>query len=285
MKLSPEDVQGIKILLEQNVMTKAAIARHYGCSRGTVVDISSGRIHKTVKAGNVIPFEKVQPGGKGNVLVIGDLHAPFTLDAYLDFCVEQRDRFNCKRIVFIGDVIDNHYASYHEPDPDGMSGGDELDVAIAKLKPWVQAFPKAWVTIGNHDRLVMRKAFSGGIPKKWIREYNDVLEAPGWKFVDEVVLDKVQYVHGEAGTARTKAKNDKFSTVQGHLHTQSYVENLFGRDSSTFGVQVGCGIDRKAYAMAYAKTGPKPAIGCAVVLDNGKLPIAILADLEAPPFK
>lgn len=286
MKLAPEDVQGIKILLEQGVLTKAAIARQYGCSRGTVVDIASGRIHKDVKPGKVIEAEKVRPAvGSGNVLIIGDLHQPFTLKGYLDFCEEQRDRFKCRHIVFIGDVIDNHYSSYHETDPDGMSGGDELDVAVEKLKPWVRAFPKAWVTIGNHDRMVMRKAFSGGIPKKWIREYKDVLEAPGWKFVDEVVIDNVQYIHGEGGTARTKAKNDKFSTVQGHLHTQSYVENLFGRDWRGFGMQVGCGIDRVTYAMAYAKNGPKPAIGCGVVLDQGKLAVQIMADLDEERFQ
>lgn len=283
-KLSEDDVQGIKVLLLQGI-SKAEIARQYGCGRSTIVDIATGNTHKDVKPGKPVKYEKVKPGGRGNVLIIGDLHLPFTLDGYLDFCIEQRDRFNCKRVVFIGDIIDNHYSSYHETDPDGMSGGDELDLAIEMVRPWVDAFPKAWVTIGNHDRMVMRKAFTGGIPKKWIKAYEEVLEAPGWSFVDEVVLDEVQYIHGECGTARTKARNDKYSTVQGHLHTQAYVENLFGRTTSIFGMQVGCGIDRKAYAMAYAKTGPKPAIGCGVVLDNGKLPIQIMADLNEERFQ
>ena len=205
------------------------------------------------------------------------------MDGYLDFCLEQKKRFKCKTIVFIGDVIDNHYSSYHETDPDGIGGGDELDLAIRKLEPWVKAFPKAYVTVGNHDRLVMRKAFSGGIPVKWLKSYNEVLGAPGWNFVDEVVMDNVQYVHGEGGTAKTKANKDKFSTVQGHLHTQSYVENMVGRNSCIFGMQVGCGIDRKAYAMGYAKAGAKPAIGCGVVLNKGKLAIQIMADLQNDP--
>ena len=45
-----------------------------------------------------------------------------------------------------------------------------------------------------------------------------------------------------------------------------------------FGVQVGCGIDHKTYAMAYAKNFPKPAIGCAVIID-GFQPITIPMDL------
>ena len=76
------------------------------------------------------------------VLVIGDLHEPFCLDGYLDFCVEQSEKFNTNRTIFIGDVIDNHYSSYHETDADGMGGGQELDLAIKKIAKWRDAFPK-----------------------------------------------------------------------------------------------------------------------------------------------
>ena len=273
--LRDEQVQ--RIIANPDRLTQPQLAREMGCSRSLVSDIQCGRAYAKV----VTSRREVRAGDlDATVLIIGDLHHPFCLPGYLDFCEKQYDRFDCDTVVFIGDIIDNHYPSYHETDPDGMAGGDELDLAIKRVRPYVKAFPDAWVTIGNHDRMVMRKAFSGGIPKKWIREYNDILEAPGWEFVDEVVIDGVQYIHGEGGTARVKAKNDKFSTVQGHLHTQSYIESSVGRDSCIFGMQVGCGIDRRAYAMAYAKTGPKPAIGCGVVMDAGKLPIQIMADLE-----
>ena len=65
------------------------------------------------------------------------------------------------------------------------------------------------------------------------------------------------------------------STVQGHLHTQNYVERYVGINYSIFTAQVGCGIDHKAYAFGYAKAGKKPAISCMVVLDNGELPILL----------
>ena len=61
---------------------------------------------------------------ESRVLVIGDLHEPFCLDEYLDHCIETYEKHNCNQVVFIGDVIDNHYSSYHESDPDGMGGGD-----------------------------------------------------------------------------------------------------------------------------------------------------------------
>lgn len=199
------------------------------------------------------------------ILVIGDIHAPFCLDGYLDFCKEVYAKYNLNQVIFIGDILDNHYASYHETDPNGMSGGTELEYAIAQVTKWADAFPIADVIIGNHDRIIMRKAFSSAVPREWIRSYNEVL-GTDWDWSERVVYDGVQYVHGEGGTARTKAKNDMMSTVSGHIHTQAYCEWLVGRNFRVFGMQVGCGIDADSYAAAYARHFKRQAIGCGVVL-------------------
>ena len=217
---------------------------------------------------------------ESNVLVIGDLHEPFCLDEYLDFCIEQYSIHNCDEVVFIGDVIDNHYSSFHEVNIDAQyTGKTELELAIKRIARWRDAFPVATVLIGNHDRIIMRKAQTSAIPSKWIKSYKEVLEVPKWNFVERYVKDNVQYIHGEAGTARTKARNDMMNTVQGHLHTQAYCEHYVGAKYRIFGLQVVCGINFKSYAMAYAKAGKKPAIGCAVVKNNGTLPINILMPL------
>ena len=214
-----------------------------------------------------------------NVLVCGDLHEPFCLPEYTNFCKEQYDKYNCNEVVFIGDIIDNHYSSYHETDADGMGGKDELELAVSRIQRWYNVFKKATVVIGNHDRIIMRKAQTSSIPSKWIKSYKDVLEVPNWTFTERYVKDGVQNVHGEGGTARTKCRADMMNTVQGHLHTQAYCEHYVGRNFRVFGMQVGCGIDFKQYSFAYAKAGKKPAIGCSVVLNNGTLPINILKDL------
>ena len=206
--------------------------------------------------------------GGNTVLVIGDLHSPFDLEEYFDFVCDIADEYVPDQVVFIGDVVDNHYSSYHETDPDGMGGRDELDLAVARLKRWYMRFPEAYVTIGNHDRMVMRKSQTSHIPRRWIKSYAEVLETDNWYFTDRVDIDGVQYIHGEAGTARTKCKMDMMSTVQGHLHTQAYVDWQVGRKFKVFGMQVGCGIDFNSYAMAYAKSGKKPAIGCGLVIDG-----------------
>ena len=201
------------------------------------------------------------------VLVIGDLHSPFDLESYFDFCVETYNNYNCNKVVFIGDIIDSHYSSYHETDADGMGGSDELELAIKRLKRWYNAFPDAYVTLGNHDRIIVRKAQTSNIPSKWIKEFGEVLETPNWKFVTDVYIDDVRYVHGDkSNKPRTAAKRDMVSTVSGHYHTDMYVDWFFGKTRAIFAMAVGCGIDSKSYAMGYMQGGKKEAIGCGVVL-------------------
>lgn len=151
-------------------------------------------------------------------------------------------------------------------------------MAIQRIKQWYKAFPKATVIIGNHDRLIMRKAYSSGLSKMWIKDYAEVLGTPGWNFTESIEIDDVLYIHGEGGTARARVRRDLQSVVQGHLHSQAYIDWCVGAKFKLFGMQVGCGIDHKSYAMAYGKEGPKPAIACGVIL-QGEVPINIMMNL------
>ena len=217
--------------------------------------------------GNVLEAYKNIIKKENRILVIGDLHEPFCLDGYLDFCKKQYKIHNCNKVVFIGDIIDNHYSSYHESSADGMGGKNELDLAIKKISKWYKAFPKADVTLGNHDRIIIRKAQTSNIPSKWIKEFGEVLETPRWNFVTDVYHDNVRYVHGDkSGKPRMATKRDMVSTVSGHYHTDMYVEWFFGKTRAIFGMAVGCGIDSKSYAMGYMQGGKKEAIGIGIVV-------------------
>ena len=218
-------------------------------------------------------------GGTSNVLVVGDLHSPFIKKGYLSFCKSIYKKYKCNEVVFIGDVIDNHYSSFWTADPDGYSAGEELDRAIDMLGGWYKAFPIATVTLGNHDLRIARKMLEAGLSKRWMKSYANVLETPLWKFVDSYELNDVLYTHGGTGKAAIRAKRDLISTVQGHYHTEASIMYHVGLKFKIFGMQVGSGFDEKSYAGSYGKHHPKSAISCGVILDNGKLPIIEMMEL------
>jgi len=202
------------------------------------------------------------------ILVIGDLHLPFCLDGYLEHCKKVYSDNNLNKVIFIGDIIDSHAYSYHEPDVNGMSAGDELEAAIEDVKEWYDTFPVADVLIGNHDRLAYRKMTTGGVPKQWIKDYNEVLKTPKWNWCETIVYNDILFEHGEGGQARTKAKNNMMSSVCGHTHTEAYVIWHVGKKFKIFSMQVGCGVDASSYAANYARAFKKQAIGCGVILGN-----------------
>lgn len=216
-----------------------------------------------------------------NILIIGDLHEPFCLDSYLNFNVELYRKYNCNEVIFIGDIIDGHAWNYHESDPDGLSVGDELSLSVKRLQRWYRAFPQATVMFGNHDLLIARKAKTAGLSARFLRDFKEVIEAPkNWQFKHEYVKNNVLYTHGSTGNAIKRARESRISTVQGHLHSISFVEYSVSIKDKIFGMNVGCGIDKDAYVFEYGKSlTKKPIIGSGLVLDNGKLPIVELADL------
>jgi predicted phosphodiesterase len=219
-------------------------------------------------------------GDPDNVLVIGDPHEPFTKEGYLEFCRKIQEEYDCGTVVHIGDAVDNHAVSYHEKDPEGMSAGDEFNLALERMKRWYYTFPNVKVCIGNHDALPFRKAFSAGLPKTWLKTYQELLQSPPtweWDFVHQV--NGVIYQHGTGLSgemaAINAARENRQSTVIGHLHTVMNTRFLASYKDLIFGVTVGCGIDHEKYAFAYGKQNTrKPVVACAVILD-GKLPINI----------
>jgi len=217
--------------------------------------------------------------GVNNVLVIGDLHLPFARIGYLNFCKEIYKKYNCNKVVFIGDIIDNHYSSFHETDPDGHSAAEELRLAKLAVAKFYEAFPVAKVCCGNHDNIPIRKAFNGGVSSTWIKSISEVLNTPNWEYSDEFVIDNVLYTHGIGRKAALRMQADLISVVQGHYHSEGYIQYSVGRNYKLFAMQVGCGINDKSYAMAYGKHFNKMHINCGVVLENGRLPILEYMDL------
>ena len=211
-----------------------------------------------------------------NVLIIGDLHAPFEHRGYLDFCVGVQKRFGCGTVVHIGDLVDNHAISYHEHDPDGKSPADEMGEADKHLAPWFKAFPAVKLCLGNHDRLVDRKCKTSGLPSRAFKDFRHIWELPRrWDVGFDYRIDGVRYTHGTQWSGKfghvSAAMDSRSSCVMGHLHSTAGVEWMANDESLIFGMCVGCGMDKKSYAMAYGKDfRRKPVLGCGIVTDHGE---------------
>jgi len=215
---------------------------------------------------------------KGNTLIIADSHIPFEHPAYLDFCLDIKKRVKCTQVIHIGDLVDNHSISYHEHDPDGSSPMDEMIEADVHLEPWFKAFPKLKLCRGNHDGLVDRKSKTSGLPKRCFRQFRKIWNLPkGWDDAFEHIVDGVLYKHGTGMSGRyahvMAAERARMSTVIGHVHSASGIEYIASSRDCIFGMNVGSGIDRKAYAFAYGKDFPrKPILSAGVVTDGGLFP-------------
>jgi len=227
---------------------------------------------------NIIKSQKLDPN---NVIFLPDLHAPFIKKGVLEFCKEEQLRYNCGTVIFAGDIVDGHAWSYHEHDPDGKSVGDELEAAKEQLIPWFKLFPNAISLMGNHDLLIQRKAKTAGLSSKFIKGFGEVLNAPKtWDFKLEHIKDNVLYKHGNVGDAFTVAKKSRISTCQGHFHSKTFVQWSVSEKDAIFGLQVGWGADREAYAFDYGKSfSDKPIISAGLVLDRGRTPIVKMMNL------
>lgn len=213
-----------------------------------------------------------------NVLEIADMHEPFCKEGYLEHCVAMRDKYDCGKIVLIGDEVDLCGISQWEKDPDGFSAGTEASLAQDKMKLWYKAFPEAFVCIGNHTARPFRMAKQHGIPKKFIKSYEEAWEAPeGWKWADHWEVNGVWYTHGTgfsgANAAIRIATRYQQNVVIGHIHSEAGIQYAANKNKLIWGKQLGGALDDNSYAAFYAKDQLKKSIvGCGVTL-NGELPI------------
>lgn len=207
------------------------------------------------------------------ILCIGDTHLPSVHPGYLRFCQDLQDRHKCDTVVHIGDVTDWHSISFHASVPDMPGPKDEYEQAYQAIRPWVRAFPKAKVCIGNHDRRVMRLAESVKIPARFIRSYSDTWDTPGWEWGEEFIIDDVHLSHGEGCSglhpAYGQAQKMLMSAGIGHVHTAGGVAWLANPTRRIFGLDIGSGIDEKSLAFVYGKHFKRRAIISAAVIVDG----------------
>ena len=210
------------------------------------------------------------------ILVVGDLHAPYTHVDAMDFLRSVRDEYCPDMVVQVGDETDGHAISFHDSDPNLDSAGVELEKAKLVLEQLHGLFPNLLVCDSNHGSLVYRRAKAHGLPVQFIKKYRDILfpdhGAPGWSWADAWVLST------PLGPV-LNASHERTSLVLGHEHGRFEVQYAASSSALYFGAYAGCLIDRKSMAFAYGRlTRKKPILGVMVITEGCPQLIPMLLD-------
>ncbi len=213
------------------------------------------------------------------VLVVPDSHAPFTHRDALKFVLAVKAKFKPTDFVHLGDEMDMSALSNYDHDPDGLGASEEFERGMKDMEKWYEIFPRMKICTSNHTARPFRRAQKFGIPSVFLREYRDFMRAPkGWEWRDKWEVDDVAYIHGEGFSgplgALKAAQGFMQSTCIGHIHSDASIVYNANSKHLYFGFNVGCLIDRHAYAFAYCKhQTKKPILGCGIV--NAGVPVFI----------
>ena len=211
------------------------------------------------------------------ILCISDIHAPFQHHDTYPFLKAIKAKYKPDRIICLGDEISGNQISFHDKDPDALFSPDtEFQAAIDSLGPIYKLFPKVDLMESNHGALVYRKAKFHGLPKRVLKSYREIIEAPkGWRWHPHLTIkmsngEKVFFHHGKSTKAAGLSKDMNMSAVEGHYHTRFEIVYWKGGDQvSKWGMKVGCMIDNDAYDFNYNKSNLGTVmLGHGIILDG-----------------
>jgi predicted phosphodiesterase len=210
-----------------------------------------------------------------SVLVISDLHIPYHHQDAFEFLKALKKKYKPDLIVNIGDELDHHAISMHEHNPDLMSAGDELKQSKEYVRDLEKIFPEMTLVHSNHSSLVYRRALKYGLPKDYLKSYNEFLGVgEGWKWVDDYTVtlsdgSRCFFTHGISADVLKVAAQYGMNTVQGHFHTKFSIGYFSNPDALIWGMQVGCLINQKSMAFDYAKNfKSRFIVGCGMIIDG-----------------
>ncbi len=219
-------------------------------------------------------LEDAEPDNS-RILLISDMHIPYHHPDTLDFLQYLKDKYNPTRVICLGDELDKHALSFHDSDPNLPSAGDELRMALPVIKQLKDMFPEMDILESNHGSLLYRKAHHHGIPKEYLKTYNEVLQVDdGWKWYYDLVVDlpngnKCYLHHGKSTNVTKTSQTMSMCAVQGHFHETFKVEYWGNPIALYWAMQCGCLIDDKSYAFNYNNVNLKrPIIGTGLIIDS-----------------
>jgi len=256
------------------LMSRREIAEALAVPKSTVSDFL--RSYDLIRQGDDLVTEFVgKQYDNSRILFISDMHIPYHHDNLLPFLEMLKKRYDPTRIICLGDELDKHAMSFHDSDPDLPSAGDELKRALPIIKSLKAMFPDMDLIDSNHGSMVYRKSKHHGIPRSYIRSYNEVLGVDeGWQWHNDLTItlpdgQKVYIHHGKSSDAVKTSQAMSMSHVCGHFH-ESFGTRYWANPNGLFwAMNSGCLIDDKALAFSYNNVNLKrPIIGTSLIIDG-----------------
>lgn len=209
------------------------------------------------------------------ILLISDLHIPYHHQDAIAFLLHLKEKYKPTRVICLGDEVDGHALSFHDSDPDLPSAGDEIRQALPVIAELFKIFPKMDILESNHGSLVWRKAKVFGIPKHYIKSYNEVLGVDsGWKWSFDLTVDlpngqKCYMHHGKTSNIIQLSQQMGMNATQGHYH-ETFKIDYWGNSTGLYwGMQCGCLIDDDKLAFNYNNVNIKrPIVGTGLIIDS-----------------
>lgn len=209
------------------------------------------------------------------ILFISDLHIPYHHQDALEFLQHLKEKYSPTRVICLGDEVDGHALSFHDHDADLPSAGDEIRQALPVIKQLHDMFPVMDIIESNHGSLIWRKAKTNGIPRHYIKSYNEMLNvSEGWKWSYELNIKLPNGTlcnvhHGRSNDVIKTSQISGSSAVAGHFHEKFKIDYWGNSSGLYFGLQCGCLIDDEAYAFSYNNCNlRRPIIGTGLIIDS-----------------
>lgn len=272
-------------LAETGALSWRQIAEALGKPKSTVSDFLRGTGALPTEEGSKASIADIlKEPDNSRILFISDMHIPYHHAGLLPFLDGLKKRYEPTRVICLGDELDKHAMSFHDTDPDLDNAGPELEKALPVIKQVESLFPVVDLVDSNHGSMVYRKAKHHGIPRRYIKPYNEVLGVgDGWKWHMDMTItlpdgQDVYIHHGKLSSAVRVSQAMGMSFVCGHYHEKFGIEYWANPRGLYWAMNAGCLINDESLAFAYNNTNLKrPIIGTGLVIDG--VPI-----LEAMPL-
>ena len=211
------------------------------------------------------------------VLAIGDLHIPYHHKDSFAFLRALKKKYKgFDLVVNMGDELDQHAISMHDSNPDLPSASDKLRLAKTYVKELEGIFPDMTLLDSNHSSLVYRRALKYGLPKAYLKHYNEFLDVgKGWKWVDDLTISlndgsRCFFTHGMSANVLQIAQKMGMHAVQGHYHSKASIQYYSNPDNLNWAMQTGCLTNQQSLAFGYSKNFKDRFICSSAVIIDGQ---------------